>query len=70
LGGRNIVPNRKGLSCRRGQICLAGAHAATIGEEVFQILTSHFLSDWSVNQFIADWEMAYGKGAGMRERSL
>ena len=47
-------------------VCLAGAHAATIGEEVFQSLTCHPLTDWSVDQFIADWEKVYGQGTGMR----
>lgn len=47
-------------------VCLAGAHAATISKEVFQNLTYHPLTDWSVEQFIADWEKFYGKGVGMR----
>jgi len=44
------------------KVSLAQAHAVTIGEDVFDRLTKHPLTDWSVNQFIEDWEMAYGKG--------
>lgn len=42
-------------------ICLAGAHAATVNEEVFKNLLSHPLTDWSVEQFTKDWQKAYGQ---------
>ena len=41
-------------------VCLAGAAAVTVGEEVFKSLTAHPLTDGSVAQFIADWEKEYG----------
>ena len=41
-------------------VCLAGAAAVTVGEEVFKSLTTHPLTDGSVAQFIADWEKVYG----------
>ena len=42
-------------------ICLAGAQAATVNEEVFKNLLSHPLTDWSVEQFTKDWQKAYGQ---------
>jgi fructose-6-phosphate aldolase 2 len=45
------------------KVCLAGAHAVTVGEDVFTNLVQHPLTDWSVTKFIEDWESVYGKGA-------
>jgi fructose-6-phosphate aldolase 2 len=42
------------------KICLAGAHAVTVNEDVFNNLFSHPLTDWSVNKFKDDWRKAYG----------
>ena len=44
------------------KVSLAQTHAVTIGEDVFNSLTNHPLTDWSVNKFVEDWENAYGKG--------
>jgi fructose-6-phosphate aldolase 2 len=49
------------------KVCLAGADAATIGEDVFTNLTCHPLTDWSINKFIEDWEMVHGVGTGMHD---
>jgi fructose-6-phosphate aldolase 2 len=42
--------------------CLVKAHAVTVSEDVFDSLTKHPLTDWSVNKFVEDWEAGYGKG--------
>lgn len=42
--------------------CLVKAHAVTVSEDVFDSLTKHPLTDWSVNKFVEDWEAVYGKG--------
>lgn len=44
------------------KVSLVHAHAVTIGEDVFDSLTKHPLTDWSVNKFVEDWEGVYGKG--------
>jgi len=49
------------------KVCLAGAHAVTVGEEVFNNLTCHPLTDWSVSKFIEDWENVYGQGKIMSD---
>lgn len=43
------------------KICLAGAHAVTVNEDVFNNLFSHPLTDWSVNKFMEDWQKTYGQ---------
>lgn len=44
------------------KVSLANSHAVTIGEDVFDSLTKHPLTDWSVDKFVEDWEAVYGKG--------
>lgn len=41
---------------------LNGAHSVTVNMENFEMLLEHPLTDWSVNQFIRDWESVYGEG--------
>jgi fructose-6-phosphate aldolase 2 len=41
------------------KICLAGAQAVTVNEDVFNNLFSHPLTDWSVNKFTEDWQKTY-----------
>ncbi|GAA0180224.1 fructose-6-phosphate aldolase [Clostridium sediminicola] len=43
-------------------IALCGSQSATINPEIMEKLLDHPLTDWSVNQFISDWESVYGKG--------
>lgn len=43
------------------KICLAGAQAVTISEDVFNHLFSHPLTDWSVAKFTEDWQRTYGQ---------
>jgi fructose-6-phosphate aldolase 2 len=43
------------------KICLAGAQAVTVNEDVFSKLFSHPLTDWSVNTFTEDWQKTYGQ---------
>ena len=40
---------------------LNGAHSVTINMENFEMLLEHPLTDWSVDQFIKDWEGVYGE---------
>lgn len=44
------------------KVSLAQTHAVTIGEDVFDSLTKHPLTEWSVAKFVEDWETVYGKG--------
>lgn len=43
-------------------IALCGSQSATINPEVMGKLIDHPLTDWSVTQFISDWESVYGEG--------
>lgn len=49
------------------KISLAGAHSATISEDVFTALTKHPLTDWSVDTFVKDWTAVYGEGKLMSD---
>lgn len=44
------------------EVALCGGHAVTVSADIMDGLLSHPLTDWSVNQFIKDWEEVYGKG--------
>ena len=41
-------------------VSLAGAHSVTINPEICDKLLEHPITDWSVDQFIKDWEAVYG----------
>ncbi|PKM96331.1 MAG: fructose-6-phosphate aldolase [Firmicutes bacterium HGW-Firmicutes-1] len=41
---------------------LVGAHSITVNMETFDMLIEHPLTDWSVDQFVKDWEQVYGRG--------
>jgi fructose-6-phosphate aldolase 2 len=43
-------------------IALCGSQSATVNLEVMEKLIEHPLTDWSVDQFISDWESVYGEG--------
>lgn len=43
------------------EVALAGGQSVTVNAEIMDGLLSHPLTDSSVNQFINDWENAYGK---------
>ncbi|MDP4145014.1 MAG: fructose-6-phosphate aldolase [Bacillota bacterium] len=42
------------------EVALAGGHSVTVNAEIMDALLTHPLTDWSVNQFITDWEKVYG----------
>lgn len=44
------------------KICLTGAQAATINTDIIDKMISHPLTDLSVENFIIDWEVSFGKG--------
>jgi fructose-6-phosphate aldolase 2 len=44
------------------EVALAGGQSVTVNAEVIDGLLSHPLTDWSINQFLTDWEGVYGKG--------
>lgn len=43
------------------EVILAGAQSITVNAEIMDGLLKHPLTDWSVNQFVIDWEGVYGK---------
>ncbi len=43
------------------EVTLAGARAATINANLIDKLLEHSGTEWSVNQFIDDWESVYGE---------
>ena len=43
------------------KIAMVGAHAVTINADLFQTLTYHPLTQYAIDDFIADWESCYGK---------
>lgn len=45
------------------RVALAGAHAATIGPDLFPKLISHPMTDVSLERFTNDWEKVYGVDA-------
>lgn len=44
------------------RVLLSGAQSITVNPEIMDQLLAHPLTDWSVAQFISDWEGVYGKG--------
>lgn len=44
------------------EVALTGAQSVTVNPEIMDKLLEHPLTDWSVEQFIKDWETVYGKG--------
>lgn len=44
------------------QVALAGGQSVTVNAEIMDKLLSHPLTDWSIKQFVSDWESVYGKG--------
>lgn len=44
------------------QVALAGGQSVTVNAEIMDKLLSHPLTDWSIKQFVSDWEGVYGKG--------
>ena len=43
------------------KIAMVGAQAVTISADLFQTLTYHPLTQYAIDDFIADWESCYGK---------
>jgi len=43
------------------KIAMSGAHAVTISTDLFSTLTYHPLTQYAIDDFIADWESCYGK---------
>lgn len=43
------------------EVALRGAQSVTVNAEIMDKLLEHPLTDWSVDQFIQDWEKAYNK---------
>lgn len=44
------------------EVALAGGQSVTVNADIMDGLLSHPLTDWSVDQFVSDWEGVYGKG--------
>lgn len=44
------------------EVALSGGHCVTVNAEIMDKLLEHPLTEWSVNQFIKDWEGVYGEG--------
>lgn len=42
-------------------VSLTGAHSVTVNPEIMDKMLEHPLTDWSITQFINDWEIVYGK---------
>ncbi|MBU5301287.1 fructose-6-phosphate aldolase [Clostridium sporogenes] len=47
--------------------CLKGAHSVTVNEDLMKQLIYHPSTDLSVDNFIKDWEMQYGKNTKTNE---
>ena len=43
------------------KIAMVGSHAVTISADLFQSLTYHPLTQYAIDDFMADWEAIYGK---------
>ncbi|WP_028991641.1 transaldolase family protein [Thermoanaerobacter thermocopriae] len=41
-------------------VCMAGAHAITVNYDMINQMIFHPMTDWSVSQFVKDWENFYG----------
>jgi fructose-6-phosphate aldolase 2 len=44
------------------EVALCGGQSVTVNSEIMNKLLEHPLTDWSVNQFVDDWESVYGEG--------
>ncbi|MDF2882574.1 MAG: fsa2 [Clostridiaceae bacterium] len=44
------------------EVALVGGQSVTVNADIMDGLLSHPLTDWSVDQFVSDWEGVYGKG--------
>lgn len=44
------------------EVSKIGAHSITVNPEIMDKMIEHPLTDWSVEQFINDWESVYGEG--------
>lgn len=44
------------------EVALTGCQSVTVNAEIMDKLLAHPLTDWSVDQFIRDWENVYGAG--------
>lgn len=44
------------------EISIIGAQSVTVNPEIMDKMLEHPLTDWSVNEFIKDWEKVYGEG--------
>lgn len=44
------------------EVALTGCQSVTVNAEIMDKLLAHPLTDWSVDQFIKDWESVYGAG--------
>jgi fructose-6-phosphate aldolase 2 len=42
--------------------CMADAHAVTVSTDIMNKMLCHPFTDWSVEQFVKDWEGLYGEG--------
>lgn len=45
------------------EVSKIGAHSITVNPEIMDKMLEHPLTDWSVNEFIKDWEKVYGQGS-------
>lgn len=43
-------------------VSLTGAQSVTVNAEILDKLLEHPLTDWSIDQFIKDWDNVYGEG--------
>lgn len=44
------------------EVCNVGCQSVTVNMETLENMLKHPLTDWSIDQFIKDWENQYGKG--------
>lgn len=43
-------------------VALTGGQSVTVNPEILDAMLMHPLTDWSINQFVNDWESVYGIG--------
>ncbi|UCZ54969.1 fructose-6-phosphate aldolase [Bacillus shivajii] len=43
------------------QVALKGSHAITASPDMIDAMQEHLLTEWSVDQFSSDWQMAFGE---------
>lgn len=49
------------------EVSIAGVHSVTVNPEIMDKILEHPLTDWSVNEFIRDWEKVYGEGSSIND---